>query len=121
MNKFRKLSNDEKEVIEFLINSADSKWFSLKSDLCSINVTEMDDGGMGSLEFEVGDVKNRMLGALICEAEFIDDDGVTVLVALNADREGRLFELDVGKVDFSKLIAFPDPNLLKIKNWPELQ
>lgn len=70
----------------------------------------MDDGGMGSLLLlPHGFVdKKRLFGGAISKYEFIDADGVEVLVALNLDQDGELFEIDSWKVDFSPLIRLPD-------------
>ena len=80
MGKKRHLLEPEKNIIIALIDAADSKWSHLKSELCSITVTEMKDGGMGSVKFEAKEVENRILGAKVCEAEFIDRDGGIVSV-----------------------------------------
>ena len=104
----RHLSDNEGLLVSALINASASKWSYLQSEVSSIAVSEIDDGGMGSLKFGAENEDDRQLGESICEAEFIDDDGVAVSVALNVDRQGRLYELDIWKVDFSKLIAIPE-------------
>ncbi len=39
---------------------------------------------------------------------FVDEDGIDIIVSLNVDEKGILYELDVWKVDYSKRIsAFP--------------
>lgn len=68
-------------------------------------VRDMDDGGMGSLEF-AGD-ERRSLGSCLVEAEYVDCDGVIVSIALNADQNERLYELDMWKVDFAPLRKYP--------------
>ncbi len=72
-------------------------------------VETMDDGGMGSLRlFPNGKHKeNRKFGDCASEYRFDDIDGVPVLVSLNTDQNGDLFELDVWKTDFSKLKKIP--------------
>jgi hypothetical protein len=47
-------------------------------------VEEMNDGGMGSLRF-VGSA-DRRFGKCVGEAEFDDEDGMLVSVALNVDQ-----------------------------------
>lgn len=69
-------------------------------------VEEMDDGDMGSLSF-VSEKSCRALGEDIAKTEFFDKDGILVLVTLSLDNYGDLFEMDVWKTDFSRLIAFP--------------
>ena len=76
-------------------------------------VRDMDDGGMGSLKF-AGD-ESRSLGSCLVEAEFLDRDGVPVSIALNADTYGRLYELDMWKVDFAPLQEYPDFEQVTIK------
>jgi hypothetical protein len=70
----------------------------------------MNDGGMGSLLLlPDGDStsRNRRLGRMASECEFIDSDGIPVLATLNLDTEGNLYELDMWKTNFEKLIAIP--------------
>ena len=70
----------------------------------------MIDGGIGSIRF-VGSGPERHLGEVIAEAEYTDDDGVVVSIALNTDTNGRLYEVDFWKVDFSS-----SPSDLRIKS-----
>jgi hypothetical protein len=74
-----------------------------------VKVRPMDDGGMGSLEIAPrGAVMSaRRFGRQVAEYQFTDADGVAVLVALNLDTEGKPFELDVWKTDFSALVRIP--------------
>lgn len=72
-------------------------------------VVDMKDGGMGSLRFVTatdGDSKRR-LGYVFAQGEFSDEDGVPVSFAINLDTHGRLFELDLWRVDFEPLKRFP--------------
>ena len=75
----------------------------------------MDDGGMGSVRFIREDGRVRKLSNALVEAEFQDSDGVIVLVSLNLDDYGELFEFDFWKVNFSKLIKYPEPSEITIK------
>jgi len=43
----------------------------------------------------------------VAEYQFTDADGVEVLISLNVDADGRPFELDVWKTDFSPLVRMP--------------
>ena len=72
-------------------------------------VCPMNDGMMGSLYlFPKGAVVHgRKFGKQISSLQFTDADGVEVLVSLNVDRRGNLFELDIWKTNFEKLIKFP--------------
>ncbi|MDR1199198.1 MAG: hypothetical protein LBK94_09365 [Prevotellaceae bacterium] len=73
-------------------------------------VRNMDDGAMGSLYlFPQGKIfENRMFGKQVSEFQFTDIDGIEVIASLNVDSDGNLFELDIWKTDFGKLIKFPD-------------
>jgi hypothetical protein len=69
----------------------------------------MDDGEMGSL-FLYPDgilVPNRKLGKQVAEYHFKDMDDMDVIVSLNIDSNGLLFELDIWKANFDKLIKLP--------------
>jgi hypothetical protein len=75
-------------------------------------VEEMTDGGMGSLRFEstsAGSLSRR-IGEVFAQGEFNDEDGVPVSFTINLDSEGRLFELDLWRVDFEPLKRFPTEN-----------
>lgn len=74
-------------------------------------VTEMRDGGMGSIRF-LGGSDRRRAGS-IAEAKYVDDDGVVVSIELSVDEKDNLFELDLWKVDFSPLLRYPKPEDLE--------
>jgi hypothetical protein len=66
----------------------------------------MDDGGMGS--FRIGEVAiPRKLECAVAEVLFSDSDGIPVTAVLNVDTEGRLYEVDVWKVNFAPLQRWP--------------
>lgn len=113
MGDMRLLTDRELKIISALIDAADPEWAHLKQNLSVSKVTEMDDGGMGSLQFQYEDSLERAFGANISEAEFIDQDGVIVSIALLLDYHGRLFEFDSFKGDFSRLISLPEVGTLK--------
>lgn len=62
--------------------------------LTDLKVSDMDDGGMGSLRLAPGgiDSRSRRYGRTAAELEFDDVDGVKVLVSLNLDAVGAPFE-----------------------------
>lgn len=68
-------------------------------------VRPLQDGGMGSLSFDL--VGDRAFGALEGDQEFTDADGVAVVASVYSDREGDLLELDLFKVDFSPVRRLP--------------
>src|SRR5471030_1011171 len=76
-------------------------------------VEDMLDGGMGSLRFSSDET--RSLGAVVAEADYIDTDGVPVSIVVNVDQKGKLFELDIWKVNFFSLECYPSPEKIAIK------
>jgi hypothetical protein len=76
----------------------------------TLRVRPMADGGMGSLKLasEESLQSDRPIGRRAAELQFVDADGIPVLVSLNVDRDGHLLELDMWKTDFSSLIRIPD-------------
>jgi hypothetical protein len=78
-------------------------------------VEDMADGGMGSIRFVPESGESRSFDKAIAEAEYVDADGVTVSIAVNADERGDLYEVDFWKVDFSPLCEYPKPAQLRIK------
>ena len=103
----RKLSKDETTLISFLIIRSKNK----------ISIPEMvktmNDGGMGSLTFDLNGNETRF--EQIIGGEFRDKDGILVDFELTVNSKKELFELDFWKVDFSSLIRFPKPNEIQIK------
>ena len=89
-----------------------NRWTDSIDDL---RVSEMNDGGMGSLLLIPKDAQNCMclFGKQIISVEFTDSDGTPVSIALNVDKEGRLYELDMWKVDFSPLLHWPNQSELR--------
>jgi hypothetical protein len=81
-----------------------------RRQLAEALVQDMSDGGMGSIQFCCqSSPGKRLFAEEIGEGSFRDSDGVLVSVTLNADQFGDLFELDLWKVDFSRLNRYPDP------------
>ena len=76
-------------------------------------VEDMNDGGMGSIRFVEQDAVDRKMGSELIAARYIDSDQVPVLISINLDQKGRLFEIDFWKVDFSKLNRYPTPDDLQ--------
>ena len=72
----------------------------------------MNDGGMGSIRFD--GVDNRKLGKTLIELKYVDDDGIDVSIAVNLDDNGKLYELDFWKVDFSPLRSYPRPEQVNL-------
>ena len=77
-------------------------------------VEDMNDGGMGSVRFRDNRHGKRFFGRQIGEASFVDEDGIVVSVTLSLDQHGELFELDLWKVDNSRLRKYPRQNEITI-------
>lgn len=69
-------------------------------------VTDMNDGGMGSVIFDSPKM-NRLFGAEVAVGWYFDSDRVPVSVAVNVDKGGELFEIDSYKTDSTPLIRLP--------------
>lgn len=93
----RHLNSTEIKIISKLLKIA-----KLEINLTNLLVNPMDDHGMGSLSIGE-DYENRQFGQEIAEYMFKDIDGTPVSVALNVDQQGKLYELDIWKVDFSSI------------------
>lgn len=101
----RPLTQPERQLVEFLLHLAEGAGV---HDLDATLIKEMDDGGMGSLQF--GESRQDQLGHMVAEARFADDDGLPVFASLVLDQLGQWYELDLWKVDLSPLKRIPDPS-----------
>jgi len=113
MRRCRKPTNEEIQIIGFLVKKANYTQHGWQKNLMVANMND----GMGSLLLIPEEQKNdeRLFKAQISEAIFKDSDGIDVLLSLNIDKEGYLFELDVWKVNYEKVISYA--NMVKlIKN-----
>jgi hypothetical protein len=112
----RTLSETENLVLSTLLR-ARTETQQLMKEVDGLVVVEMKDGGMGSLRLHPRQctAQHRLFGRQIATGEFEDADSVPVLLAINLDRDGHLFELDVWKVDYSPVIAWPTiPSAIRI-------
>jgi hypothetical protein len=114
MSAWRKLRKEETDLITAMVRHIPKSNAVLRS-LSERLVKDMKDGGMGSLRFKDRDNRERRLGKKIAEAEFTDEDGLPVSAVLNLDDNGKLFELDMWKGDFSALKRYPRPEELRLK------
>jgi hypothetical protein len=78
-------------------------------------VEDMLDGGMGSIRFVGQQSHERRLDTVMREANYVDADGVKVIIGINLDQNGALFEVDFWKVDFSPLCRYPSVNDLEFE------
>ncbi len=87
----------------------------LSNDLYEIpkQVADLKDGGMGSITFDIEKTESRF--KQVAAAEYRDFDGVLVDIELTIDKNGKLFELDFWKVDFSPLQVYPTFEKIRIK------
>ena len=103
LNNIRKLNIEEEILLEELVHRSikviSPDW---KNGLL---VASLEDGGMGSLALFPCDTLNK--GSQVSECLFRDTDGVLVVASLYLDEDDKLYELDMWKVDFSKLINIP--------------
>ena len=109
MGSSRKPSQDERRLLECLVQKATVKFPSNWST--NLLVKPLNDEGMGSLLLLPEGVtvdRYRLMGERVSEHQFADEDGTEVIASLNIDDEGRLYELDIWKTDFSSLISIPD-------------
>ncbi|MFZ5637843.1 MAG: DUF6984 family protein [Pseudomonadota bacterium] len=106
---FRKPTLDELRLIGFLIAKAE-KFSPAEEWQHELRVQDMKDGGMGSLViFRDERIReDRQFGGKISECQFEDADGTPVIASLNIDQNGDLFELDVWKTSFDRLIRIPE-------------
>ena len=107
-SQFRKLTDAERRLLVALIGKADHLNLPI-GWLESLEVQQMNDGGMGSLRlfFSTASAAQRTFGRQASELVFEDADGVKVVATLNLDSSGMPMELDLWKTDFSSLICIP--------------
>ncbi|WP_454809274.1 DUF6984 family protein [Paenarthrobacter nitroguajacolicus] len=103
--KERPLEDGEVLILSVLLSRA-TEWNRGPVDLEALRVSDMDDGGMGSLRFASRKSHPRYRRT-IAEGWFKDIDGIPVALALYVDREDDLFELDSWKVDFTSRLRLP--------------
>lgn len=101
----RKMNKAEISLVKNLLEMSSIKSMDQIS-LDDMLVESLSDGKMGSLRFFSSNA-DRKLGQCAAEVDFKDEDNVTVSVVLNLDNYGELFELDIWKVDFTKLLRWP--------------
>ncbi len=109
----RSLRDEERELARYLLSGRVDQ-AALEHTLQTSHVTDMRDGGMGSIRFV--HPEPRSFGKALAEAKYVDSDGVLVSITVNVDRNGQLFEVDFWKVDFSPLGRYPKPSDLVVKH-----
>lgn len=110
----RQLRDEEKFLLFAMLRNAP---LSIIEQINNSTVEDMTDGNMGSVRFTtLVNEEERLLGKTIAEASYVDIDNIQVLISINVDKRGGLFEIDFWKTDFSALISYPKPEQLLIKN-----
>lgn len=103
MSDKRPIRQNERVLIEFLLSKLNLNPTDYPIDDL---VDEYEGGKMGSIS--LGGNPDAYGGDLI-QAEYIDSDGTPVVITLTRDESGRLLDLDFWKVDFTKLLVYPNP------------
>jgi hypothetical protein len=110
MGAHRLIKEEEKVLILFLI---DKIGHSPKQYDLDVLVDEYEGGKMGSISFSL-DEAATYAGDLI-QVDYVDTDGVEVVITLTHDINNNLLDFDFWKMDFSKLITYPKPNQVTFK------
>ena len=106
MKPIRNLKLEEIQLISFLLKDK-PEYFAFLQELPDLFVSEMDDGGMGSLEFVAAAAKSKIMRDEIARIDLNDNDGLPLSIAVNTNVFDEVYELDVFKADFSPLKRFP--------------
>jgi hypothetical protein len=110
----RPLHLDERRLVLALARGTPDQ-AKVKAHIAEARVQPMRDGGMGSLRFCSPVTAGRILGRVVNEATFLDEDGVAVSASLNLDQDGALFELDLFKADGSPIRRIPSAAALTVQ------
>ena len=98
----RKITDQEKTLIVFLLSKS-GKTYNVPEF-----VTELNDGGMGSIRLTDSGSHLRDL----IQLKYVDSDNVPVFITLTESDFNELYELDIWKVNFEPLKRFPSPEML---------
>ncbi len=118
MSEFKKrpIKEEEVKLIQFLLYKADVK---MEDYPISQTAFEYEGGKMGSIN-----LVNKNEGEYdsdIIQAQYIDSDGVIVMITLTKDKNNQLLDLDFWKVNFEKLQTYPTPEDLVFENFKEIR
>jgi|HubBroStandDraft_2_1064218.scaffolds.fasta_scaffold1281385_2 hypothetical protein len=106
----RLLKKEESEVLEALLGMVPSSTKPPSED--ELFAVDLADGGMGSIRLTDKSDRPRKMGRELVTAHYIDEDGVPVIISINLDQDGRLFEIDFWKVNYDPLKHYPLPEEL---------
>ena len=104
----RLLKKEELDLMVYLLKDKPNTKQMIE-ELSAAFVEEMNDGGMGSLKFLNANKFNRRHGSTIAQIQLPDIDGIPLLISIDLDEEGDMYEIDVWKADFSPTKQFPLP------------
>jgi uncharacterized lipoprotein YehR (DUF1307 family) len=109
MNELRYIKVEEKTLITYLLEKAN-----LAANQYKINelVDDYEGAKMGSIGLGKPEAQ---YDSDIIQVEYKDIDGVDVVITLTKDSENQILDLDFWKVDFSKLIRYPQTKDLIFK------
>ena len=110
MSQTRKIRENEKELIVFLLENLNQ---SVSDYPINEDVFEYEDGKMGSIS--LNNDPDAYAGDLI-QVEYVDTDNTLVMITLTHDTEGQLLDLDFWKTDFSKLLKYPEVSEITLKH-----
>lgn len=106
----RTIRPDEVALIHHLLRLAN---LPLEDFTITDQVEEYEGGVMGSIG--LGHPDATYVGDII-QVEYIDTDQTPVIITLTKDDKNRLLDLDFWKMDFSKLLTYPTPEKVTVKN-----
>jgi hypothetical protein len=110
MNQTRKIRENEKELIVFLLEKLN---LNVADYPINEDVLEYEGGKMGSIS--LNNNPDAYAGDLI-QVEYVDTDNTPVMITLTHDTEGQLLDLDFWKTDFSKLLKYPTLSEIKLQD-----
>jgi hypothetical protein len=114
MNQTRKIRENERALIEFMLEKIG---FTIQDYPIAEDVFEYEGGKMGSISLGIDNSPDDYDGDLI-QVEYADTDGITVIITLTKNNKNQLLDLDFWKEDFSKLITYPTPDKVVVKEMP---
>lgn len=104
----RKLRAQEKHFLEIVLAKFTAEKNLLYKVFFGEEVKDMDDGGMGSIQFYYDGVcSDEHVGRCRLEGKFLDQDKVLVVFTIFLDSRNRISEVDFWKVNFDQLISLP--------------
>ncbi len=106
IDKMREISKLELKLVSYLLEKAGKQLHIPKM------VRPLKDGGMGSISFDLVGVRKRR--TKIIGGSFIDSDDILVDFELTSDENNELYELEFWKVDFSRLLRYPQWNEIRL-------